>query len=202
MIAPELIVKVKGVTVISLDEWNDYQDKIPVMYDWFWTRTAKGVCTKYEDEDGNDKNIDPTPVIWVIEDDQTVVTCNAWRNDCSFRPVLLLDSPGLKYGDKLVYNSLPFIVITPEWAICKWTEDDVMWSNEDEPEDAINWNKSHLKRYCEKYYEAHGNIALLNNNNEITDEQLAAIQENKPITIYHNDKAYDLIDGELVEHKI
>ena len=197
MIPEELKVKVTGVTVISLDEWNAYQDKIPVFRDWFWTCTPKGIHSFYED----DKEI-IDPLIYVVEYDQTIVTCNAWRNDCSFRPVLLLDSPNLKCGDKLVYNNMPYTVITPEWAICNWTDIDTVWSEEDDPEDAVNWNKSYVRQFCDKYYAAHGDIAILNNNGEISEEALADLQENSPLTFYHGSKAYDLIDGKLVEHEI
>lgn len=198
MIPEELKVKVTGVTVISLDEWNSYQDKIPVFDDWFWTRTPKGVHSFYDD----DNEILEEPLIYVVEYDQTIVTCNAWRNDCSFRPVLLLDSPNLKCGDKLVYNNMPYTVITPEWAICDWTDIDIIWSEEDDEEDALNWNKSYLRQFCDKYYVAHGNIAILNNDGEISEEILADLEEHKPLTFYHGSKAYDLIDGKLVEHEI
>lgn len=171
MIPEELKVKVTGVTVISLEEWNAYQDKIPVFRDWFWTRTPKGIHGYFED------HIEfVEPLIYVVKDDKTIISCDACGDDIFFRPVLLLDSHNLKYGDKLVYNNMSYTVITPEWAICDWSNIELVWSEEDNLEDAVNWNKSDLRQFCDKYYAAHGDTAILNNNGEISEETLADLE--------------------------
>ena len=129
-----------GITLLSLEEYKEFKDRIPIRGFWWWLRSAGGKDIKRADG----------------------VNQLGYSDSCIVKfphggvsPVLRIknfESSVLKIGDRFKLKNHTWTVISNDYALCDDSIGDCPFRNKCFEPDANDYEKSDVKEFVERWW--------------------------------------------------
>ncbi len=135
----ELEIQTKGITILSSEEYEELESRIPPLNDNWWLRSPG-----YFD----------IHVATVMDDGHVnVIGCYVGSAYPNVRPALILESSNLQIGDNFKFGNHTFTVFSEKYALCDDSIGKHCFRKDWKAKDANDYEKSDVKRYIEDWYE-------------------------------------------------
>lgn len=135
----EINIKIKGITLLSIEEYEKCRDIIPVLhYEQWWLRSPGYIASTnaaYVRFDG------------AVGDYGSSV--DNFQN--SVRPALFLKSPKLQIGDKIELFGLKWTAITNKMIVCDKSIGYTHFRGDRKAADSKDFEKSDIKKWLENW---------------------------------------------------
>ncbi len=135
--------KLAGITLLSLEEYQELKPNIPPLDAWWWLRSpidgssyASGVSFSGYAGAYYGSGVD--------------------FSDSAVRPTLILESSDLDIGDNFEFGNHIFTVISDKYALCNDSIGDHCFRKDWKAKDANDYEKSDVKKYIESWAKEHG----------------------------------------------
>jgi len=133
-------IEITGATLLSLEEYEEYKNNIPLTKDWWWWLRSPGYysykatvvyCDGSSDNDGD-----------YVDDDGNVI-----------RPALQISNLGdVEVGDKIKFGGVIFTVISPKYALCDTVIGCGAFREDSEAADANVYEASDVKKFVDEWF--------------------------------------------------
>lgn len=136
----ELEIQTKGITLLSSEEFDELESRIPPLNDTCWWLRSPG----HSDDEA------------AFVDGVFGLVYGLGHNvDLVFgvRPALILESSNLQIGDSFEFGNHTFTVISEKYALCDDSIGKHCFRKDWKAKDANNYETSDVKKYVEDWYE-------------------------------------------------
>lgn len=131
--------EITGATLLSIDEFKEYKDNIPLLKESWWLRSP-GVCDCEKAE----------------AYEVRYITCvsNVVHSTYVIRPALQVSNlVDVEVGDKIKFDEKFFTVISPEYALCDTIIGRGAFRKDNEAADANDYEASDIKKFVDAWFE-------------------------------------------------